>query len=160
MVVVCKQFTVCVFQKCSLDIERNVTCQNFNYHLTHSRHCPPLLCLICLYGTLLLWGMHYSVQQLVTECWSKTPFPVLDLFIQMWQLWKSCLNALQLKVWVDYKIRRYRDVPVSVLSAPIRQMSHILLCCESFIDHSDLSLFLWQLHKPQICNNYFYFKWI
>lgn len=52
------------------------------------------------------------------------------------------LNALQLKVWVDYKLRRYRDVPVSVLSAPIRQISHILLCCESFIDHSDLSLFL------------------
>ena len=96
-----------------------MTCQVFNYHLIHSRKCPPLLCLTRLRGALLLWRMHYSVQQfLVSECWSKTPFPVSDSFIQMWQLWGSCRNAPPPKVWVDYEIQRDKGGPVDCCETP------------------------------------------
>ncbi len=98
------------------EIESSVTCQVFNYCLIHSRWSPPLHSLTCFCGTLLLWWMHYSVKQfLASECWSETPFPVSDSFIQMWQLWGSCLNALPLEVWVDYEIQRDKDSPVPAL---------------------------------------------
>lgn len=42
-VVLCRQATISVFHACLKEIESNVNCQVFNYHLIQSRQYPPTL---------------------------------------------------------------------------------------------------------------------
>lgn len=126
-IVVCKQAAISVFHMCFWEIESSVSCQVFNYHFIQSRQCPPPLCFsnIVVHHCYEKCIIHYS-SILVDECWSKTPFPVSDSLIQTWHLWWSCLNALWLKVCVEYKAQRDKTPP-PLYYVFGRQINHMLV---------------------------------